>query len=113
MFKGSKSYIIVIIVIIVTAFISLANVNTVSALRIIDHSQRIGRRISENVGPRVVHRQAMFHGKFFDIYINEDQKFISVHGTVEDWKEFDEVELHFNALAPLDYKVHCEVDLNY
>ncbi|MGA1825376.1 MAG: hypothetical protein ACMUIP_12020 [bacterium] len=113
MFKGSKKYIIAIIAITLTVFIALAHVKTASAARMIDHSQRIGRRISENVGQRVFHRKTMFHGKFFDIYVNEDQKFISVHGTVEDWKEFDQVKSHFDAIAPAEYTVHCAIDLDY
>ncbi|MGA1869366.1 MAG: hypothetical protein ACMUJM_12570 [bacterium] len=113
MCKGRKSNIIVIIAVLFTALIVLAHVKTGSALQMIDHSQRIDRRVSEHVGQRVVHRRAMFHGKFFDIYVNEDQKFISVHGIVEDWKELDEVETHFDAVAPPDYRVFCDIHLDY
>ena len=108
MTKKSNLYSIVNIFLLIVILITvIGTVNNVRA------SQRINHRISENVVQNVVHRQAMFHDKLFDIYVNEDQKFISVHGRVENWKELDEVEVHFNAVTPPEYRVYCDVDIDY
>ncbi|MGA1824946.1 MAG: hypothetical protein ACMUIP_09810 [bacterium] len=89
--------------------ILLLFVNLVS----ITASKRIqATEIQADTTERIIsYRKVEFDKRFFDIYINHREKFISVHGKVDDWKDLHRVEEHFKTIAPADYCVYCNIAL--
>jgi len=61
----------------------------------------------------ITYRKVEFKNRKFDVYINHNVKFISVHGRVDQWKDLDKVEDHFKILAPNDYRVYCDIECGY
>ena len=59
----------------------------------------------------ITSRRVEFNDKFFNIYINHSEKFITVHGIVDDWKEMNKVEDYFKIRAPFDYHIAYNIKL--
>ncbi|MGA1796521.1 MAG: hypothetical protein ACMUIL_11750 [bacterium] len=49
-------------------------------------------------------------GKFFNVYINQHDKIITIKGIIETWDEMDKVERYFKHRGPSDYIVNCMLD---
>jgi len=49
-------------------------------------------------------------GKCFDVYINQNDKIITIKGIIESWDEMDKVEQYFKQRGPSDYIVNCMLD---
>ena len=102
---GRKERMIVgCVVILCAAMMVLGNVTISEASRRNAISSRLENTTS---------RRAEFNGKFFDLHINDHEKVIIVNGKVEDWRELDKVEKHFNIVAPPEYDLICNVQIGY
>ena len=49
-------------------------------------------------------------GKFFNVYINQNDKIITIKGIIETWDEMDKVEHYFKHRGPSEYTVNCMLD---
>lgn len=49
-------------------------------------------------------------GRFFNVYINQHDKIITIKGIIETWDEMDKVERYFKHRGPSDYIVNCMLD---
>jgi hypothetical protein len=58
-------------------------------------------------------RKVEIDGKIFDVYINREEKSITVQGDVEDWEEKDKVEKHFRLRSPSDYQLNFNIAIIY
>ena len=101
---GKKGQILRSMMILFTAMILLGNVNTAYAIR----RARVNSRDEQ-----VTQRRAEFNGKVFNIYVNQTEKFISVHGKANDYKELRKIENHFKLMAPAGYDIICDIQLGY
>ena len=93
------------LVILFVVMMVLGNVNPAVASR----RNVINPRI-ENI---ITHRRVTFNDNSFNLYVNKNEKVISIHGEVEDWKEVDKAEEHFKAIVPSEYELICVIKLGY
>ena len=49
----------------------------------------------------------------FDVYINQEEKSIIVHGEVEEWEEKLKVEKYFNLKTPSNFNVTYDISVIY
>jgi hypothetical protein len=101
---GKKGQILESMIIIFAAMIILGKVNTVHAIRRIRANSRV---------ERVTQRRAEYNGQIFNIYVNQTEKFISVHGKAYNHRDLRKIEKHFKLMAPAGYDIICDVQLGY
>ena len=101
---GRKGQILGSMIILFAAMILLGNVNTAYAIRRVRAHSRV---------EQITQGRAEFNGKVFNIYVNQTEKFISVHGKANDYRELRKIENHFKLMAPAGYDIVCDIQLSY
>jgi len=101
---GRKGQILGSMIIIFTAMIILGNINAAYAIRRVRANSRV---------ECVTQRRAEYNGQIFNIYVNQTEKFISVHGKANDYRELRRIENHFKLMAPAGYDIVCDIQLGY
>ncbi|MGA1867262.1 MAG: hypothetical protein ACMUJM_01825 [bacterium] len=103
MLGGKGNNLLYYITLIITLFLLFANV------RVIGINQRVMNLFKkvENIG----YRRIEFNDKFFDLYINEKEKSITVHGEAENIQERNKIKEHFRLIAPYDYHIAYSIYL--
>ncbi|MGA1826237.1 MAG: hypothetical protein ACMUIP_16395 [bacterium] len=61
----------------------------------------------------ITHRIIDLNNRKFDVYINHNEKFISVHGTVDSWRDLKKVEDYFKVIIPSDYRIYWDIGYGY
>ncbi|MGA1824945.1 MAG: hypothetical protein ACMUIP_09805 [bacterium] len=103
--KKNFIYIIICIIIIV---LSSKNAMSVRAFNGITHMLRMMKNIDT-----ISYRRIKLNDTFFDVYINHNEKFISIHGTVDSLEEMIKIEKHFKMKAPSDYHIASAIKIKY
>ena len=94
------------VVIVAMALIVLGNIGTCEAAgRALNINESIKRAVSADK------RTVEIEDNILDVYVNRNEKVITVIGTVKDWEEMDKVERHFELRSPADYQVTYKVDI--
>ena len=83
------------------------------SLFLITGNANASKHIKDKSTKEIDHRRVEYNNKTFDIYINRQEKFITVHGEAEDWKEIEQIEKHFESTAPTDYRIAYDIDFSY
>ena len=70
----------------------------------VEASRRVQRQdIMEKL--LIENRKVSLYGKVFDLYIDHNEKSITIYGEVEDWDEEDKVIRYFDLRSPKNYKL--------
>ncbi|MGA1869663.1 MAG: hypothetical protein ACMUJM_14085 [bacterium] len=78
-------------------------------IKILEGSPRVTEASIKGI-ENITHRMVEFNNRKFDVYINHNVKFISVHGTVDSWRDLKKVEDHFKVMAPSDYRIYWDIE---
>lgn len=97
MLKGQK-----ILGCLIVSIAILVNVNLANASRVI-----IPGRVNN-----VTYRKVQLKNKIYNLIFENASKTITVEGEVYDYEEMDEVENHFERMAPTGYELICRLDFS-
>ena len=61
----------------------------------------------------IMERNVEINGKVFGVFVNHNEKSVTVRGEVEGWEERDRVEQYFRLRTPSDYHVNYDFTFGY
>lgn len=105
-YGSRKNYLSVITLIAVILFLLSSFVTTEASLRPLNLNELMEKSLLR-------FRKVEVNGIVFDVYINQNEKSITVRGEVESWDEKEMAEKYFRLRTPSDFCLNYEISVLY